>query len=171
MIEILMDNLDHMNSSCTSYNNILALAATGVQNFSGTGGWCHDMVGDHAVKLQGRTYHFMPSIRGGVGPNGGLSYHLFDARAALAGHAESRRRTNANGTTTDVVRVSILERIYDDMRSFNLLAMEIADFGEDDHLSSLLDATNDSNMARVIATVRFSFILVSDLANIFENLC
>jgi hypothetical protein len=156
MIQILQDDFDHMNSSCTSYNNILALAATGVQNFSGKGGWCHDMVGDHAVKLQGRTYHFVPSVKavkGGVGPNGGLSYHLFDSRAALAGHAESRRKTNADGSTTDVVRLDILEKIYNDMRINNVQAMEIAGFGEQGHLDSLIDATNDSDMTRVIATV------------------
>jgi hypothetical protein len=151
---ILETDLRHFGSASTSYNNILALAATGVQNYSGAGGWCHDMYGDHAVKLQGRTYHFMPPVTNGVGPNGGLSYHLFDARAALASHAASRgQKQNSDGTTVDIVKSDILERLYDDMRENNSLAMDIAGFGEEGYLKELQEATNDAEMTRVIATV------------------
>jgi hypothetical protein len=65
--------IEHMSSNSTYYNNVLALGATGVDN--GAGGGFEKMVGDHAIKLNGRTYHFLPK----TGGSGGLQYFTFDA--------------------------------------------------------------------------------------------
>jgi hypothetical protein len=54
-----------MTAKATYYNNILSLAATAVDNGRG-GGW-EKIIGDHAVKLNGRTYHFIPSTGGAGG--------------------------------------------------------------------------------------------------------
>jgi hypothetical protein len=112
------------------------------------------MYGDHAVKLNGRTYHFLPTSVPGVGPSGGLSYFLYDSRSALAGHASSRSRTNSKGAVVDAMDATLLKLIYDDMRINNDMAKDIADFGESEHLSALLDGTVDMNMPRAIAQVR-----------------
>jgi hypothetical protein len=75
------------SSNITEYD--VLLGATGVDNGK-SGGWCHDMVGAHSVKLHGRTYSFLPPAKEGVGPSGGLSYFTFDSRAALTAHGASR---------------------------------------------------------------------------------
>jgi hypothetical protein len=64
--------------------------ATGVDN--GKGGGYENFNGmPHAVKIQGRTYRFLPRVGNlNEGFSGGLSYLLFDSRARLADHASSR---------------------------------------------------------------------------------
>jgi hypothetical protein len=61
--------------------------ATGVDN--GKGGGYENFNGmPHAVKIQGRTYRFLPRVGNlNEGFSGGLSYLLFDSRARLAAHA------------------------------------------------------------------------------------
>ena len=71
------ERIEHMSSNSTYYNNILSLGATGIDN--GTSGGYEKMVGDHAIKLNGRTYHYLPKTGGA----GGLEYFTFDALEAL----------------------------------------------------------------------------------------
>jgi hypothetical protein len=114
------------------------------------------MVGDHCVKLQGRTYSFLPPARQGVGPSGGLSYFTFDSRAALAGHAESRNTSGNSGSHahTDVVKPQLLSSIYTDLVMGNRLCREVARFGESSHLQELLKGATPVDAAvAVIAKV------------------
>jgi hypothetical protein len=50
-----------MSSKSSYYNSIFALGATGVDNGKG-GGW-EKIHGDHAVKLNGRTYHHLNTVK------------------------------------------------------------------------------------------------------------
>jgi hypothetical protein len=68
LAHLTYDRIDHMSSKSSYYNGVLALGATGVDN--GTGGGWEKIIGDHAVKLHGRTFHFLPS----TGGCGGLEY-------------------------------------------------------------------------------------------------
>jgi hypothetical protein len=82
--------------SSSTYNNILALGATGVENETNKGGW-EKIHGDHSVTLHGRTYHFLPPAQT-LNPTGGISYFTFDTPAAytaLDKHADrvNRRKT------------------------------------------------------------------------------
>jgi len=61
MTEIFRDP-KHFSQHSSTYNNILALAANGVENNQG-GGFCHDMHRPYAVKMNGRTYHFLKSAK------------------------------------------------------------------------------------------------------------
>jgi hypothetical protein len=72
-----------MSSKSSYYNGILALGATAVDN--GTGGGWEKILGDHAVKLHGRTFHFLPQ----TGGCGGLEYFTFNAQEAAVNHAFS----------------------------------------------------------------------------------
>jgi hypothetical protein len=117
------------------------------------------MVGDHAVKLQGRTYSFLPPAKKGVGPSGGLSYFTFDSRAALAAHGESRNRPARDDekSKTDVISSYLLSNLYTDLAENNVLCKEVAQFGEQSHLKALLDANvthGEPHMMRAIAKVR-----------------
>jgi hypothetical protein len=48
------------------------------------GGGFERRVGDHAVTLNGRTYHYVPRATAGTQPSGGMSYFVFDHTAAEA---------------------------------------------------------------------------------------
>ena len=62
------------------------MAATGVENEKG-GGFERVMFGPHAVKMNGRTYHTLLSASSSsTDPSCGLSYFIFDAKAALLQH-------------------------------------------------------------------------------------
>lgn len=63
------------------YNNILSLAAVGIENESG-GKW-DEIHGVHAVRLSGRTYHKFHSSEG----RGGLQYFIFCAEEMARNHA------------------------------------------------------------------------------------
>jgi hypothetical protein len=144
---------------------ICILGATGVDNGNG-GGWCHDMVGDHAVKLHGRTYSFLPPAKKGVGPSGGLSYFTFDSRAALAAHGASRNRpssTDDEEPKTDVINTKLLTALYNELADCNRLCLDVARFGEESHLKDLIDGnvTNEGpNTLTAIAKVSSFYLYV-----------
>jgi hypothetical protein len=51
--EAMVHNIKHFSRASSSYNNILSLGATGIENGKG-GGW-EKIQGDHSCKLNGRT--------------------------------------------------------------------------------------------------------------------
>lgn len=75
----------------TTMNNLLAMAATKVCNYTGIPGWTNRGPGDTAVTLNGRVYHFLPrTTNNGTDPSCGLSYFLFDNSSALAASGTER---------------------------------------------------------------------------------
>jgi hypothetical protein len=78
-----LDNLQHMSRNSSSYNNILAVGATGVDN--GRNGGFENFTGmDHALKLNGRVYSFLPASNKA---KGGLKYFCYDAIDQMEQHA------------------------------------------------------------------------------------
>ena len=82
--------LQCINSSSTfpqdssTYNNILAMGATKVCNYSTSPGWTSRGPGSAAVTLNGRVHHFFPNADSSD-PSCGLSYFIYDSIAAQAG--------------------------------------------------------------------------------------
>jgi hypothetical protein len=103
------ERLEHMSAKSSFYNGVLALGATAIDN--GTGGGWEKIVGDHSVKLHGRTYHFLPQ----TGGCGGLEYFTFNAQEMLMRHADS-----LNGNICQ----SILDRLFSELKFVNLLIQE-----------------------------------------------
>jgi hypothetical protein len=123
MAEIFRDTLKFSQHSST-YNNILALAATGVENKRG-GGFEHDMHGPHAIKMNGRTYHFLKeATSSSTDPSCGLSYFIFDAQAALLAH-----KNNIPGAVTGEIDNRILQNVYQELSQINYLCQELRDIG------------------------------------------
>eukprot|EP01035_Chromulina_nebulosa_P025564 gene25564-33370_t len=52
------NNIEHFSRNSARYNGVLSISATGIDNGKG-GGW-ERIQGPHAVKLCGRTYHYLP---------------------------------------------------------------------------------------------------------------
>jgi len=84
LLEIYLHDIEHFGRMSSYYNNILSISATGVEHGPEGSGW-ERIIGDHAVKLHGRTYHFLPPTGGA----GGLSYFTFDALQSAIAHGES----------------------------------------------------------------------------------
>ena len=74
LLHYITQRKNHMGRNSVSYNNILSLGATGVENESNTGGY-ETIYGDHSVLLHGRTYHFLPNNS----RTGGLYFFTYDA--------------------------------------------------------------------------------------------
>ena len=53
-----LNNIEHFSRNSARYNGVLSISATGIDNGKG-GGW-ERIQGPHAVKLCGRTYHYLP---------------------------------------------------------------------------------------------------------------
>ena len=103
------------------------MGATGVEN-GRDGGFEHDMHGAHAVKLNGRTYHFFPTATNSTTePSGGLSYFTFDAQAAMILHANSEPGTNGIGT--ERVNDILLLQLFAEMMQHNPLCQELEQIG------------------------------------------
>jgi hypothetical protein len=128
------------------------IGATGVEKSedSTTTGWCRDYHGaPHAVAMTGRTFHFMPTARPGVGPSGGLSYFVFDSRAALASHAASRNTPQTS--KVDTISTDIVTALYNEMLEHNPICTTLHDFGTQEHFQRLIQGSDATQAA--IATV------------------
>jgi hypothetical protein len=85
LLPLYISDITHIGRMSSYYNNILAISATGVDHGpNGAKGW-EKIVGDHAVKLHGKTYHYLPP----TGGTGGISYFTFDAMNAAILHGQS----------------------------------------------------------------------------------
>ena len=127
----IFQNPSKFSSISSTYNNILAMGATGVDNGKG-GGFEHDMHGNHAVKLNGRTYHFFPTTTSSTTePSGGLSYFMFDAQAAMMAHANSA--PGNNGIGNERIDNERLMQIYTELQQKNYLCQELQQIGEHAH--------------------------------------
>ena len=141
--KILQNNTDKFSKSSTTYNNVLAFAATGVDNERG-GGWEKDMLGPHAVKLNGRTYHFLMGATNSTDPSCGLSYFVFDTRSALAAHGDKFNR----GSEIDLIDNNLLLNIYNDLCEYNPIARECKQIG------NLTENINDNTTPRLISNLK-----------------
>ena len=120
------------------------------------------MVGAHAVKLNGRTYSFLPPATAGVGPSGGLSYFTFDSKVALMAHGASRNQhskvDHSDGDNNDesegvFIDNELLTAIYKDLAKHNVLCKDVANFGKEVHLQAILDGTTATDVLTAIAKV------------------
>jgi hypothetical protein len=117
------DRLEHMGGRSSYYNAVLALGATAVDNGKG-GGW-EKIRGNHAVKLNGRTYHFIPKT--GAHCQGGIQYFTYDAASQMEAYTESLNTPNGqHGERT--VR-EYVKGIYEELKEVNELVNECEQIG------------------------------------------
>jgi len=100
--------------SSNQYNNILSLGAVGVENAKEARGW-DKIVGHHAVRLSGRTYHFLPQVN----TRGGLQYILHDG---------SQGPLTSVGRERQVDEATLME-LYEDLEANNPLFKAYAAIG------------------------------------------
>jgi len=122
MLHYARDRIHHMGRNSVSYNSVLCCAATGVENNEGGG---FDVIhGDHAVRLHGRTYHFLPTSAG----NGGLNYFTFDSLASCTEYATTTLNNAAKGYQRIIQ--PFLKDIYEELMQYNAICHDCEQIGQ-----------------------------------------
>ena len=93
VLDIGFFDSDFVHSS-NQYNNILAMGAVGVENDKPTRGY-DKIVGNHCLRMCGRTYHYFPSSE----RRGGIQYFLHDGRQGHGELSEHGRERQVNDAT------------------------------------------------------------------------
>ena len=121
MLHYARDRIQHMGRNSVSYNNVLCCSATAVQN--NEGGGFDTIHGDHAVRLHGRTYHFLTDSRG----NAGLNFFTFDNLANCTNYAT----TTLNNPERGFQRIipTFLRNIFQELKTYNTICQECEQIG------------------------------------------
>ena len=105
------NNIEHFSRNSARYNGVLSISATGIDNGKG-GGW-ERIQGPHAVKLCGRTYHYLPKSN----CTGGIHHFILDKYTEALMHAQSLESDNSRVDTT--IKDSVLRAFWDTLHRTN----------------------------------------------------
>ncbi len=86
-LRLLISSYCGFSQKSSTYNNLVAMAATVVCNYNNTNGFTQRGHGSQSVFMNGRVHHYM-RIASTTSQNCGSSYFIFDDIASLAGSAE-----------------------------------------------------------------------------------
>jgi len=122
---LCIERTPHFSRNSVSYNNILALGATGVDNGTANRGWEYRFE-DSCITLHGRTYHFLCNSAG----MGGFRYFLYDAQAAMLQHGND---LNNFASSQENLRIypNFLQLLYNELKDINILVNEVDRIGRD----------------------------------------
>jgi hypothetical protein len=144
-------NSRNFSRSSSTYNNILAFAATAVENDAG-GGFVHSTQGDNCVTMNGRTFHFLPAASN-VNPTGGLAYCIFDLPDGVRNHADTVNGRH-NGRFCNVNEFD-LRCLHEELMMFHPFARQLRIAG--------MEANNN---ARAIVPVWHEQLMVTEVASL-----
>ena len=85
--KVISSNRANFSQKSSTYNNLVAMAATVVCNYNETAGFSRRGLGPQSVFMNGRVHHYM-RIASSTSQNCGISYFIFDDIASLAGSAD-----------------------------------------------------------------------------------
>jgi len=85
----VISNSNTFSQKSSTYNNLVAMAATVVCNYNETTGFSRRGPGPQSVFMNGRVHHYM-RIASSTSQNCGISYFIFDDIASLAGSADAQ---------------------------------------------------------------------------------
>jgi len=152
---LCIERTPHFSRNSVSYNNILALGATGVDNGTENRGW-EFRFGDSCITLHGRTYHFLTNSSG----KGGFQYFLYDAQAAMVKHGNE---LNNYAAGHDNLRIysNFLELLYIELKETNILVNEIEYIGKAISNENLLGDTPNLILNLNATTSHFDVAAIS----------
>ena len=118
ILDLATNFINHMSRNSVTYNSILSLGATGIEN--GTGGGWERIHGDHAITLHGRTYHYLTTSTG----MNGLKYFTYDALEAAKARGNSLNTAQGMRCNTQ-----FLEQIYNELKQTNIFVKDCEQIG------------------------------------------
>jgi len=152
---LCIERTPHFSRNSVSYNNILALGATGVDNGTENSGW-EFRFGDSCITLHGRTYHFLTNSS----RKGGFQYFLYDAQAAMVQHG-NELNTYAAGPENLRIYSNFLELLYIELKETNILVNEIEYIGKAISNENLLGDTPNLILNLNATTSHFDVAAIS----------
>jgi len=117
------NNIAHFSRNSARYNGILSISATGIDNGKG-GGW-ERIRGPHAVKLCGRTYHFLPKSNSA----GGIQHFILDKYTEALMHGNSLQTKTSQKEDTDI-KDAVLRAFWDTLHQSNRFVQHCKIIGE-----------------------------------------
>ncbi len=104
MMEYVLDELpsfvrkvissgNKFSQKSSTYNHLIAIAATVVCNYNETAGFTRHGPGPQSVFMNGRVHHYI-RIASSTSQNCGIFYFIFDDIASLAGSADAQMSTH-----------------------------------------------------------------------------
>jgi hypothetical protein len=130
--ELCLTRGDHFGKFSAKYNKILCIGSTGVEN-SHNGGF-EQIAGDHAVKMNGRSYHFLSKDIAKV--KGGINYFTFDGidnatahLSELNGPELALATTRSTSKQSDKLESFILKKIFNELKDINEFVQELSMIG------------------------------------------
>ena len=123
---LCLERGEHFGKLSAKYNNILSIGSTGVENEKG-GGY-EKIVGDSAVKMNGRSYHFLNTSARKMS---GINYYTFDGLQDAQAHAQSLN----SGSTREQrymkkLEIGFLTTIFHELKGTNPFAQELQWIGQ-----------------------------------------
>ena len=117
------NNIAHFSRNSARYNGILSISATGIDNGKG-GGW-ERIRGPHAVKLCGRTYHYLPKTNS----SGGIQHFILDKYTEALMHGKSLQTKTSEKLDTEI-KDTILRPLWDTLHQTNRFVQHCKIIGE-----------------------------------------
>ena len=108
-VEGLRMQTSHLSRVSAKYNGVFSLCATGVDNGKKSG--FEKIVGSHAVKMNGRTYHYLPTSKS----KGGIHHFILDSFSSAKTHAEEMNHDDEDFN----MKEDVLRMFYDGLREHN----------------------------------------------------
>jgi hypothetical protein len=157
---ITADVSGNFSRNSSSYNNMLAFGATGVENESG-GGW-RKVKGNHSVTMNGRTYHYLTKASSSD-PSGALSYFTFDMPENLQSHCASIN--SGMSSLKHRMDENLLLQLFCRLKEINPIAQELCGIG------AAADSVNldDDNELYQRLNVSAQYLEVAQITNINER--
>ena len=131
-----IDKHTDFNKNSNYYNNILSFGAIGVDNGRENVGF-EKINGNHAVKLNGRTYFYLPNS--GY-KNKGINYFLFDALHELTEYCDNFN--NNSKSNTDCFREKVIMNLFKELKKINPYAEDLNLLGNTLKNKKLVDKNN-----------------------------
>ena len=118
------NNINHFSRNSARYNGIFSISATGVENGKG-GGW-ERISGQHAVKMCGRTYHFIPRSN----TSGGIKHFILDKYTEALMHGKTLGSVTTTKGVDSTVKDSIVLVLWDCLHEHNRFVQHCKIIGE-----------------------------------------
>ena len=113
---------EHFGKLSAKYNNILSIGSTVVENAKGGG--FEQIVGDHALKMNGRSYHFLSNSSRKMS---GINYFTFDGLEDAHRHAGvlNDRLSGEQRSENKKLENGILTSIFNELKDVNEFVQEL----------------------------------------------
>ena len=121
---LCLERGEHFGKQSAKYNNILSIGSTGVENQKG-GGYEH-IVGDSAVKMNGRSYHFLTTSARKLS---GINYYTFDALEDAKSHVDhlnsSLSKLTIDQQNKKKLEIGFMTTIFQELKEINPFVQEL----------------------------------------------